>query len=129
MEEHLRILHEELVAAVPERAPEYALLLQAADGLRAARDRWMPDRALQVLEADFREQVRDSGEDDLWAGALIGAAIADEQAGVARAVESLLEWLADPARFSADWLAAVTGTLSDARRSAASLRDAEDTGS
>ena len=119
LEEHLRVLHEELIAAVPERASEYVVLLQAADCLGAERDASMPERTLTALETRFREQLNGAGEDDLRAGALIGAAIADEQAGVPRAVESLMEWLADPARFSAAWVAAVEQTLDDARRSAA----------
>jgi hypothetical protein len=36
LEEHLGILHEELVAAVPERAGQYDLLLDAARALRGA---------------------------------------------------------------------------------------------
>ena len=119
LEEHLRVFHEELIAAVPERASEYVVLLQAADRLGAERDASMPERTLTALETRFREQLNGAGEDDLRAGALIGAAIADEQAGVPRAVESLMEWLADPARFSAAWVAAVEQTLDDARRSAA----------
>jgi hypothetical protein len=115
LEEHLRLLHEELVAAVPERASEYAVLLQVADGLSANRRARVSDSALRALEAGFREQVVGSGEDDLRAGALIGAAVADEQAGVPRAVESLMDWLADPARFSAAWLTAVAATLDAAR--------------
>jgi hypothetical protein len=120
MEDHLHILHEELVAAVPERAAEYAVLAQVAEGLRAERDASLPDSALRALDAAFREQVGDSVEDDLHAGALIGAAVADKQSGVARAVESLMEWLADPERFSAAWVAAVDGTLREARRGVAS---------
>jgi hypothetical protein len=38
------------------------------------------------------------------------AAVADERAGV-DGVDSLMEWLADPERFSAGWAAAVTETV------------------
>ena len=115
LEEHLRILHEELVAAVPERAAEYASLLEAANSLRDEREASLPEGVLKALETGFRELLEGGAEDDLRAGALIAAAVADEQAGVPRAVASLLEWLADPARFPAPWLAAVDKTLRRAR--------------
>jgi hypothetical protein len=115
LEDHLRILHDELVAAVPERTREYASLLQAADALRAEREATMPDAQLRNLERGFRELLGTSTDDDLRAGALIAAAVADERAGAPRAVTSLIEWLADPARFAAEWLAAVDQTLRRAR--------------
>ena len=117
LEDHLRILHDELAAAVPERASAYAALLQAANSLRAEREAAMPARTLGALETGFRDLVEGAGEDALRAGALIGAAVADEQAGVPRAVDSLMEWLADPARFPAGWLVAVQQTLRRARQS------------
>jgi hypothetical protein len=119
LEEHLGILHDELLAAVPERASDYAVLRQAAARLRAERDASMPERTLGALETGFRDLLNGADEDDLRAGALIGAAVADEHAGVQRAVESLTEWLADAARFSARWLATVEQTLAEARQSAA----------
>jgi len=117
LEEHLRILHEELVAAVPERAPEYASLLQAANSLRSEREAYMPDSALRILETGFRDLLGRPTDDDLRAGILIPAAVADERAGVPGAVTSLMEWLADGARFPARWLAAVDQTLRRARGS------------
>jgi hypothetical protein len=116
LEDHLRILHEELVAAVPERVAEYASLLQAAESLRVEREASMPEPLLVALETGFRDLLEGVTEDDLRAGALIGAAVADEQAGVPRAVDGLLEWLTDAARFPAPWLAAVEKTLGHARR-------------
>jgi hypothetical protein len=68
------------------------------------------------ITLSFRELVQGATEDDLRAGALIGAAVADEQAGVPGAVDSLMEWLADAARFPPRWLAAVEQTLQRARR-------------
>jgi hypothetical protein len=116
LEEHLGILHEELVTAVPERAPEYASLLQAASTLRSEREAAMPEQELRALETGFRDLLAGVVEDDLRAGALIAAAVADERAGVPQAVDSLMEWLADPARFPAPWLGAVEQTLRRARR-------------
>jgi hypothetical protein len=118
LEEHLRILQEELLAAVPDRASEYQVLQEAANSLRSEREGAMPARVLAELETRFRGLLQDPGQDELRAGALIGAAVADEQAGLPRAVESLVEWLADPVRFPGPWLAAVEQTLGDARQKA-----------
>ena len=116
LEDHLRILHNELVAAVPERVSAYSVLQHAANSLRAEREAAMPERVLAGLESAFRGRLEGPTEYDLRAGLLIGAAVADEQAGIPRAVDSLMEWLADPARFPASWLAAVEATLAEARR-------------
>jgi hypothetical protein len=119
LEDHLRMLHDELRDAVPERASDYAVLLQAADSLRVERQASVSDRTLGALEAGFRELLVGELEEDLRAGVLIGGAVADEQAGVQLAVESLVEWLTNPERFPARFLAAVEHTLREARRSAA----------
>jgi hypothetical protein len=74
LEQHLRTLHAELVAAVPERASEYALLKQAADSLRAERIASMPDRTLASIEKSFRDLLDGASTDDVRAGALIAAA-------------------------------------------------------
>ena len=124
LEEHLRVLHEELVATVPERAAQYASLLQVADRLRSEREAAMPERELRRLETGFDDLLGGAMEDDLRAGALIAAAVADERAGVPQAVASLLDWLADPARFPAVWLAAVEQTLRRARWSRSGARRA-----
>jgi hypothetical protein len=75
----------------------------------------MPERELDALDALFGDRLAPARMDDLRAGALIGAAVADERAGVPGAVASLLQWLADPERFSPAWVAAVEQTLSRAR--------------
>jgi hypothetical protein len=117
LEEHLRALHEELVAAVPERAAEYASLLEAADALRVERLASMPESVLRGLERSFSAPLEPGVADDLRAGALIAAAVADERAGIPQATASLLEWLADPERFPEAWLRAVDQTLRLARAS------------
>jgi hypothetical protein len=117
MERHLVVLQEELASAVPERADDYVSLAQAAEALRSERTRCLPEALLDELELDFRNRVRATGLDDLRAGALIGAAVADERAHVAGAVESLLAWLADTERWPAEWLTAVAFIL-DASRTA-----------
>ena len=117
LEEHLRILHEELRRAVPEHASGYAVLLQVAESLASERAECEAGRTLAALETGFRELLDDAPEDDLRAGALIGAAVADEHAGIPASVTSLLDWLGDPAQFSERWLAAVEQTVERARRS------------
>jgi hypothetical protein len=119
LEEHLRVLHQELVAAVPERAGEYAVLVQAANTLRREREASMPESRLSALEAGFRELLGSAAEDDMRAGRLIAAAVADERAAVPRAVESLVDWLADPTRFPPHWRTAVDQVLRRARRTRA----------
>jgi hypothetical protein len=106
------------VAAVPERASDYAVLLQVAEILDAEIGAFIAQPSFASLETGFRWQVEGTEEDDVRAGALIGAAVADELAGVQGAVESLMDWLADPARFSAKWISAAEQTLRETRRSA-----------
>ncbi|NJN17222.1 MAG: hypothetical protein HC822_13565 [Oscillochloris sp.] len=47
---------------------------------------------------------------------MIASAVADEQAGITGAVNKLVIWLVDPARFPAIWIKAVEATLAHARR-------------
>jgi hypothetical protein len=122
LEDHLRFLHDELVTALPEHGSAYSALLQVAESLRGERHASMPEHTLDALESGFRDLVAGTGEEDLRAGALIGAAVADEQAGVPGAVESVVEWFADPARFPERWITAIEQTLGEARGSAANLR-------
>lgn len=122
LEEHLEFLHEELSVAVPERAGDYAVLQQAANSLRDERNAYMADQVLAALETQFRDMVVGTRADDLRAGALIGAAVADERANIPGSVESLTQWLADPARFPQQWREAVEQTLQQARQTALNAR-------
>jgi hypothetical protein len=115
LEEHLAILHQELLVAVPERAEAYAVLAHGAEMLRRERERHLPNSTLALLETTFKRHLLPQTPDDLRAGMLIGAAVADEQAGVPRAVDSLLAWLADRARFPARWCRAIDLVLRQAR--------------
>ena len=116
LEWHLRVLVEELGEAIPEQRQVYARLEHAADQFAAARRAHLPDAALAALSHDFDARV---GPD--WSGRLPGmgsilaAAVADEVAGIARAVTSLEGWLTDSARFPPHWCAAVRATLDHAR--------------
>lgn len=116
LEEHLKLLEQELAAAVPDRTQNYASLGAASGSLRREREQWVTDERLVALGRGFGALLEPRRDEDLRAGALIGAAVADEGAGLARSVDSLLEWLADPGRWASDWLAAVATTLRQARR-------------
>lgn len=119
LEVHLGHLHEELVAAVPERRPDYDKLLVAADVLRRGREAAISVEHCEAIAASFDARVGPELAARLpEAGRLIVAALADELAGVARAVESLESWLTDPERFPPAWAAAVRATIVEARGTA-----------
>lgn len=121
LERHLEVLHEELAAALPERAADYAGLRQAARMLRELRCRHVDDAALARHAAGFDARAGADAAAAAWAarlprtGALLAAAVADERAGLARAVPSLEGWMTDAARFPAAWVEAVRATLEEAR--------------
>jgi hypothetical protein len=48
-------------------------------------------------------------------GELLGAAVADECAGLDQAVPSLAAWMCEPSRFPTSWIRAVEETLVRAR--------------
>jgi len=119
LELHLEVLHAELVEAVPGRAHDYGTLLVAARRLREQRQARVEEAVLVALSTAFARQVGDEWDARLpETGALLAAAVADERAGVARAVPSLAGWLSDPSRFPARWIAAVEATLDEARERA-----------
>lgn len=116
LEVHLETLHSELVAAIPGRRRSYDALLQVAAKFREERLRHLDEAASAELAETFARSVGSASEQRLpEAGALLVAAVADEQSGLHRAVDSLLEWLADPTRFPDEWVAAATATVAAAR--------------
>lgn len=110
LEAHLRDLHEELRAAVPERASRYAELTRLADQLRAQRLAALPSFDALAARAPPHETL---GE----VGVLLVAAVADERHGYARAASRLEAWLRDSGRCSPEWLAAVRALVEEARAS------------
>lgn len=116
LECHLGYLHEELVAAMPERAARYAPLLAAAEALRARRTNYIPHEVMTALGGSFdREVGEELARKHRRMGTMLVAAVADERDGLAQAVPSLMEWAADPERFSPAWVQAVQGTVAAAR--------------
>lgn len=117
LEEHLRGLHAELVAAVPERQIAYDELLRVGEVFREERLSVLDQATCSELAQAFDRRVGPAAAAGLpEAGALLVAAVAEERAGLERGVESLLQWLADPARFPDAWVAAATATVAEARR-------------
>jgi hypothetical protein len=113
LETHLAVLHAELVAAVPENRTAYDHLLQVAALFRNERLRHLDEATSAELAAAF-DRCTGASSTLPEAGALIVAAVADERVGV-DGVDSLMEWLADPERFSVEWVAAATETVVAAR--------------
>lgn len=113
---HLEILHDELADELPGDDPRCRVLLGAAGLLRDEQREHLSDADTRALADDFRALA-----DPAWVarlpsmGRILAAAVADEAAGLARAVESVAEWAADPARFPPRWTAAVNATVADAR--------------
>jgi hypothetical protein len=116
LEVHLEVLHAELVAAAPEKKAAYDTLLRVAAIFRNERVSHLDEGTSLDLVRTFDSRVGSAAAHGLpEAGELLVAAVADERAGQPRAVSSLVQWLADPERFSANWVAAVSETLAAAR--------------
>ncbi|MBA3549976.1 MAG: hypothetical protein H0T76_26150 [Nannocystis sp.] len=119
LELHLVVLHTELVAAVPGRGEVYATLLGAAQLLREQRQAHIDEAVFAAQSTAFARQVGDDWDARLpETGALLVAAVADERAGIARAVPSIAGWMTDPSRFPPRWIDAVQSTLARAREQA-----------
>ena len=119
LESHLRLLHDELVAARPDRQRAYGRLLGAATMLAELRRAQIDDAASRSLAEAFDRAVGAAWRRRLpEAGTLLVAAVADERAGIGGAVPSLEPWLTDSGRFPAHWRTAVHRTIDAARRQA-----------
>lgn len=116
LEVHLETLHAELVAAVPEKRTSYDALLRVAAMLRDERLSHLDETTSSELAERFDRRLGSASSRELpEAGALLVAAVADERNGVYRAVDSLMEWLADPTRFPDQWVTAATEIVTAAR--------------
>ncbi|NCC24945.1 MAG: biliverdin-producing heme oxygenase [Deltaproteobacteria bacterium] len=109
---HLEILSEELSEARPDRDGHRHLLAAEADRLRVETG-W----AKADLEGYVRRMEQRLGwKEDFFcreAVQLLASAMADEASGLKQAVSSLTVWLADPSRFSREWVENVTFILAD----------------
>ena len=116
LQDQLELLVQELDLAAPGRRSEFEPLSQAASELHAARARHLSDDQIQALEQSFDQAVGVEWSTRLpHTGALLACAVADEIEGAVVAVDALLGWMADTARFPAVWIAAVHATVAQAR--------------
>ena len=119
----LEILFEELAAAIPERRTSYEKLLLAAAALKESSSRHFDEEQMQTLAAGFDRAVAPEWSEKFrHTGVLLISAVADELEGIEGTVENLRRWMTDPARFPADWIAAVEATLSQAQEQARKSR-------
>jgi hypothetical protein len=116
MECYLQILVENLVQAIPAKRNAYATLTETARVLAEERRATVSDEALAALDNAFYERV--GPEWRAWmpnCGGMLASAVADDQAGVAHALEAIEGWMTDPARFPEVWIAATRDILNRAR--------------
>jgi hypothetical protein len=115
LERHLEFLHRALLR-LTSNADRCRPLLEASIFLRVLRHEQIGEREFATLAAAF-----DARADPDWVrrlpgmGAILVSAVADEAAGVARAVTSVEEWAADPSFFPESWISAVRQTIGEAR--------------
>lgn len=111
MEQTLRLLYEELIRAVPDRAAAYEKLRVSADALRKKRESFFRDAAFQTLAGEFDQAVGPKMA-EAWhdTGKLLVSAVADEKSGIEGALAALLGWMTDAGRFPDEWIHAVRDT-------------------
>ena len=115
LERQLELLYEELAAAVPAKIDNYKGLLEAAKRLKVERLKYIAEPVYSDLAGKFHLATEGELQGRFKrTGDLIISAVCDQSAGVSEAVNSLLPWLTDGARFSPEWIAAVTKTLASA---------------
>lgn len=118
LEIHLHQLHQALVEEIGP-SDLYHRLADAAETLHRGRRHHLNDDAFARLYAEFDVRVGDDWCERMrGTGGILASAVADEAAGIPRAVESLEGWMTDPDRFPSHWIEAVRATLDDARRAA-----------
>lgn len=116
LQRYLQLLHAELAAAGPEHAGKCALLMHGATLLERVQRLHLPEPDARTLVDTFGLRT-DAG----WLarlpgmGRILAGAVADEAAGISRAVEAVVEWAADPARFPGRWVSAVQTTVAEGR--------------
>jgi heme oxygenase len=116
LEQHLDKLSQTLARSLPERASSYGVLAACAARLRQERIDAMPEARADLLTSGFvRSRDPEHDIDPSEAATLLVAAVADERCHVPGAVAAIEGFLLDPARFSAEWVAAGRRLLTAAR--------------
>jgi hypothetical protein len=118
LERHLEHLHDELVRAVPEKAASYVALNDCATALREIRESHVSAAAFESIAQSFENRVKSCKVRVANMGRMLVAAVADERAAVANAIESLEPWVTDASRFDSVWIDAVRETIAAARAQA-----------
>lgn len=117
LERQLELLHEELTNAVHDPEKSYSGLLEAAVLLKEERLRIIQEPLFNQISMQFHADT--NGEQDgkfARTGQLIVSAVCDEAAGISESVTSLMVWLTDKEKFSAQWITAVNKTVEKARK-------------
>ena len=116
LERQLELLHEELAAQAPGRGHKTGALLEVARHLRGERLRRIPEASwASVVQAFHRATDGELHGRFKGTGALIVAAVCDQDAGITEAVSSLQGWLTDPERFPDAWITAVADAVRSAQ--------------
>lgn len=112
MERHLLNLHERLVETIPTRSARYDRLLRASERIGEQRRAVLDDDRFEELAEAFDQTTRSLDVNTIpKVGRLVVSAVVDDRIGRARALESLMAWLADPQRFDAPWIEAVNAAV------------------
>lgn len=99
LEQHLKVLHRQLVRAVPAKAQQYTTLKLGAGWLRHEREASLPvEDTRRLVDMCIVELPLSDSPVLQGAARLFVAAIADQISGVQNAIQSLESWLADVAR-------------------------------
>lgn len=116
LQRYLRLLHDELAAAVPASDARCTALLHAGAVLTAQQRRYIPDLDAQALARGFELHADEVTLARLpGMGRILVGAVADEAGGIPGATASVAEWVTDPRRFPDRWIAAVKATVAEAR--------------
>ena len=110
LECQLRLLHQELCAAVPAKTDIYRRLLEASRLLHRRRAAILADEPFDAVAAQFETRVSALHDRLTHAGVLIVSAVL-----FAIGAAGVFMRLTDAERFSADWSRAVEQTLSGTR--------------
>ena len=117
LEHTLRILHEELVRVIPDKAAVYEKLLTAADFMTTAGETFIPETEFLSLSRMFDHAVgAEMAEQYKNTGKLLVSSVADEASGIEGAVSALMGWMTDSRRFPQEWIDAVNRTVEMARQ-------------
>ena len=119
---HLEHLVSELVKVHPEKKYNYEKLIKAKEDIHQAFEQFLPDEARLDLILDFEKQVGIEWSHRLKnMGTILLSAICDEQAGIDRALSSIIPWVTDNKRFPQYWIDAVNNLIQSAKKKVGSL--------